>query len=155
VIVVEGEKCADAAAKIFPHSIVTTSPNGAVAAHKADWSPLRGRNVLLWPDNDEPGRSYMGAVAAELVPLGCHVRQVDAARLAEEFAEEGKTDKWDCADGLKRFTPEALREAAVESMTEPGPAPSDPAGARADPQADEVEEPTGSEPSGGVPPTSS
>ena len=45
VIVVEGEKSADAAAVIFPDYVVTTSPFGARAADKADWTPLHGRDV--------------------------------------------------------------------------------------------------------------
>lgn len=52
VLVVEGEKCASVEA---PGYVVTTWPGGAHAVHKADWSPLIGRSVVIWPDNDEPG----------------------------------------------------------------------------------------------------
>lgn len=38
VVVAEGEKAADAAARVFPKSITTTS-SGAQAAHKSDWTP--------------------------------------------------------------------------------------------------------------------
>ena len=55
VLVCEGEKAADAAQTLFPMHVCTTSPNGANSAHKADWSPLAGRNVILWPDNDTEG----------------------------------------------------------------------------------------------------
>jgi hypothetical protein len=116
VIVTEGEKAADAAARIFPKAISTTSPNGAKAAAKADWSPLRGRDVLLWPDNDEPGRAYMTEVAAVLMPLGCRVRVVDAARLADQFASEDKRAGWDAADALPMHEPEALRAAALATL---------------------------------------
>ena len=51
VIVVEGEKAADAAAKLFPELVATTPPHGALSPHKADWPPLRGRHVAVWPDN--------------------------------------------------------------------------------------------------------
>ena len=63
VLVVEGEKTADAAARLFPDHVVVTSSGGANAAGKADWSPLAGRRVVIWPDNDEPGRRYAGDVA--------------------------------------------------------------------------------------------
>ena len=53
VIVCEGEKAAEAAAKIFPDHVAVTSSNGAGAAKKADWSPLSRRRVTIWPDNDE------------------------------------------------------------------------------------------------------
>ncbi len=51
----EGEKAADTAQRIFPDHVAVTSPGGAKAAGKADWGPLAGRRVVIWPDNDEPG----------------------------------------------------------------------------------------------------
>ncbi|GIX08043.1 MAG: hypothetical protein KatS3mg115_2446 [Candidatus Poribacteria bacterium] len=64
VVVVEGEKVAEAAVKCG--LVGTTSSGGAQAAHKTDWSPLRGRTVILLPDNDEAGENYAQTVA-ELV----------------------------------------------------------------------------------------
>ena len=55
VLVVEGEKAADAAAKLFPDHVAVTSSGGSNAAGKADWSPLAGRQVVIWPDRDAPG----------------------------------------------------------------------------------------------------
>src|SRR5262249_29303755 len=46
--------------------LTTTSPHGAQAADRADWTPLAGRDVLILPDNDAPGESYAGHVAALL-----------------------------------------------------------------------------------------
>lgn len=63
VLVVEGEKASDAATALFPDHVVITSPGGSNAAGNADWSPLKGRNVTIWPDHDEPGRKYADAVA--------------------------------------------------------------------------------------------
>src|ERR1700724_1881136 len=40
VVIVEGEKCAEAAGALFPESVVTTSSGGSNAAGKTDWSPL-------------------------------------------------------------------------------------------------------------------
>ena len=40
VLVVEGEKAADAAAKRFDSYVVVTSPGGSNAARKADWTDL-------------------------------------------------------------------------------------------------------------------
>lgn len=60
VVVVEGEKAADALIHLrFP---ATTSAGGASNAKGADWSVLNGKNIILWPDNDGPGRSYMKQV---------------------------------------------------------------------------------------------
>jgi hypothetical protein len=74
VLVVEGEKCVH---RLHDAGFVaTTSPGGAGKAQYADWSPLAGKTVYLWPDNDPPnakgertGISHMRAVAAILERL--------------------------------------------------------------------------------------
>ena len=52
VMVVEGEKTADAAQKLFPHVAVMTWHGGANAVNEHDWAPLAGRRVILCPDGD-------------------------------------------------------------------------------------------------------
>ena len=52
VLIVEGEKTADAAEKLYPHVVVTTWPGGTNAIHFVNWDILKNRNILLWPDND-------------------------------------------------------------------------------------------------------
>lgn len=52
VLLVEGEKCADAAAALLPEFAVVSWPGGGKAVKKCDWSPLAGRNVIAWPDAD-------------------------------------------------------------------------------------------------------
>lgn len=67
VVVVEGEKCVHA---LQAQGITaTTSPGGAKNAANADWSPLAGKSVVLWPDSDENGRKYMEDVEAILQTL--------------------------------------------------------------------------------------
>lgn len=63
VIVVEGEKACDAAARIFPDCLCVTSLNGALAARHTDWSPLSDRDVIIAPDVDESGARYAQDVA--------------------------------------------------------------------------------------------
>ena len=67
IVVVEGEKCADAARSIG--LTVTTSAGGALAAAKADWRPLAGKDVWIIPDNDPAGRKYAAAVTGRLATL--------------------------------------------------------------------------------------
>ena len=62
VVVVEGEKCASAAAKVFADRAVTTWAGGAGAWPQTNWSPLAGRNVLLLADADEAGRRAMSDI---------------------------------------------------------------------------------------------
>src|SRR5262249_14347493 len=52
VLVVEGEKSADAAGALLAGFVAVSAPNGAKSADKADWSPLKGRAITIWPDAD-------------------------------------------------------------------------------------------------------
>lgn len=94
VLLVEGEKTSDAARKLFPDLIVTTWSGGAKAISKTDWRALAGRDVTLFPDNDEPGRKAMDTVASSLRSQGCTVRRVDISKLGK--LPEG----WDIADAV-------------------------------------------------------
>lgn len=78
VIVCEGESCADALAGL---GLLATTSGGADSADRADWRPLAGREVLIWPDNDDAGARYGAAVADRLRALECRVRVVDVAAL--------------------------------------------------------------------------
>lgn len=95
VLIVEGEKTADAAAALLPDFVVVSWPGGSNAVAKVDWSPLAKRIVTVFPDYDEPGRVAArkvaklalaaGAVTADVVSLpdGLPV----AWDLADEFPE--------------------------------------------------------------------
>ncbi|MBX3629327.1 MAG: hypothetical protein KF908_05310 [Nitrosomonas sp.] len=53
VLLVEGEKCADAArAVIGDRFVIVTWPGGGKAVGKIDWRPLGGRKVFAWADCD-------------------------------------------------------------------------------------------------------
>ncbi|MCL2298371.1 MAG: hypothetical protein FWC38_00795 [Proteobacteria bacterium] len=94
VVVVEGEKCADALYGVLPERPAVTWPGGCRADDKADWSPLAGRDVIVWPDFDDPGRAAARRIAKMLAALGCKVRVVDVP------AEEGRSAGWDVADAV-------------------------------------------------------
>lgn len=117
VIVVEGEKCADAASEIFPDYVSTTSSGGASAVSKTDWTPLAGRDVIIWRDADEPGLKYENDVADILAKFGCKVRVVDAMTLASMHPDGGTRDPaecWDCDDALEEWENlPALRKAVL------------------------------------------
>lgn len=91
VLVVEGEKAADAAAKLYPKAIVTTWPSGCKAIDKADWSPLIGRRVILWPDADAVGQQAMDRLAQLLLRL-----PVDRVQMVTPPADS--PEGWDLAD---------------------------------------------------------
>ena len=128
VVIVEGEKAADAAAAIFPRSICSTSPNGSNAIAQTDWSPLAGRRVLIWPDRDAPGAKYAADAAAILDGLNCEISIIDAmalARLTPDGVTRVAPPAWDAADALDdwRGKLDALRKHAVALATpyEAGP----------------------------------
>lgn len=78
VMLVEGEKACDAARVIAGTVyVVMTWPNGAKAVGKADWTPLSGRKVLIWPDADEPGIKAAYEIAALLAPMCPEVKLLD------------------------------------------------------------------------------
>jgi putative DNA primase/helicase len=88
VLAVEGEKAADAAQALLPSYVAVAWPGGSQSWHKAGWEPLRGRQVLLWPDNDAPGIECMDKLAALLADpkgLACIVRVIDPNRMPDGF----------------------------------------------------------------------
>jgi hypothetical protein len=106
VLVVEGEKCADVATAELPHLACVSWPGGCKAVAKADWSPLAGRDVIIWPDCDsqknkageylpfaeQPGMAAANRIADKLLTLGCRVWLMDIAKPGE------KPSGWDVAD---------------------------------------------------------
>lgn len=90
VWIVEGEACVDALTKL---GLVATTSGSADSAGSADWMPLRGRSVRLWPDHDAPGAKYAEAVAERLCALGCMVERLTIESL-------GLPDKGDCVDWI-------------------------------------------------------
>ena len=91
VLVVEGEKAADAAQERFPEFVVVTWAGGSKAAAKSGWGSLAGREVIVWPDADAPGASAAEAVGALALKAG-------AASVAQVKLPAGLPAGWDLAD---------------------------------------------------------
>ncbi|WP_323845299.1 DUF927 domain-containing protein [Microbulbifer magnicolonia] len=89
VLLSEGEKAADAAAALLPDYVCMSWPGGSKALGKADFKPLRGRQVALWPDNDEAGTGCMQKLAAMLHGLGCAVSLVRLQALGDSWPVKG------------------------------------------------------------------
>lgn len=60
---------------------------------KTDLSPLKGKDIILWPDNDEPGRKYADNVAEALLKL-----PVSSLKITPLTPD--KPAKWDAADAV-------------------------------------------------------
>lgn len=96
VLMVEGEKAADAAQAIFPQLVVMTWVGGAKAVKHADFKPLQGRKIILCPDNDAPGAAAMLDVAYAL-PNDCQLRWCNPPVDAEagwDFADADLNKDW-------------------------------------------------------------
>ncbi len=112
VVVVEGEKAAEAARILLPGYVVTTSANGSKSPKKTDWSPLTGRNILLWPDTDRPGEQYVRAVAGLVNGnfrfISFQDRHVEKDQEGNwKVAPSGAPEGYDAADLLQEgITPE-------------------------------------------------
>ncbi|MBY0508672.1 MAG: hypothetical protein K2P94_00840 [Rhodospirillaceae bacterium] len=91
VLICEGEKSADAAQARLPNSVCITWMGGTGGHEKADWSPLKGRSVCIWPDNDDAGRD-----AAEGVALCCLDAGAESVSIVD--LPTGLPKKWDLAD---------------------------------------------------------
>lgn len=94
VLVVEGEKCVDAYRGIDSATPTITWPGGSNAVEQADWEPLRGRRVVLWPDADAPGIKAMQKLSELLIAKGCEVKIVSV----ENCDQAG----WDVADAISQ-----------------------------------------------------
>jgi hypothetical protein len=90
VFVVEGEKDADNLVSLG--LTATTNPGGAGKWRSQYSEVLRGRNVVLLPDNDKPGRSHMEDVARSLTGLAHSVKLISLPNLPQ---------KGDVSDWLK------------------------------------------------------
>ncbi|WP_174624944.1 DUF6371 domain-containing protein [Candidatus Methylobacter favarea] len=119
VLIVEGEKCADAAAKQLPDLLCLTWPGGCKAVAKTDWMPLAGRKIIIWPDCDaqqdktglllpedqQPGAMAANQIAAILQALGCRVWMITLPLPGE------KKHGWDVADAIDEgLTGASLRD---------------------------------------------
>jgi len=115
ILIVEGEKAAVAAAELLsPVWVVTTWQGGAAAVAKADWSPLAGRDVTIWPDHDGPGFKAGEEIIATLRTVAASLRVIDTTG-------DDLPDGWDAADaisgGLTRATFGPWAQARVKPVT--------------------------------------
>lgn len=103
VLVVEGEKCRAAGAGAWPQYAVVCWPGGTHGIGKVDWRPLSGRDVVLWPDADEPGRRAMLGHcndAGDFRPGVAHYAARAGARSLRMIETAGRPQGWDVADAL-------------------------------------------------------
>ena len=85
VYVVEGEK--DVHAVESTGAVATTSPMGAASAHKTDWTPLAGADVVVVADRDDKGADYARTVVGILRDIGAASVRTVEARTGKDAAD--------------------------------------------------------------------
>jgi hypothetical protein len=90
--VTEGELCVDMLNKL---GLLATTSGSSDSVATADWTPLKNKKIIIWPDNDESGYKYAKAVTKKLIELGCDIRWIDVQQLH-------LNQKEDCVDWLEK-----------------------------------------------------
>lgn len=111
VVITEGEKACDAARELLPDHAVVTSPNGSKSAGKADWTALKGRRVVVWPDADDAGQNYARAIVKLATAAG-------VAAIGVVDVPDGKIEGWDAADARDEGMTEKEAEAFVRRLVD-------------------------------------
>lgn len=91
VLIVEGEKTADAGIKLFPDFNVITWMGGAQAIKTVVLDILKGKDIYFMPDNDEPSFNAMQLLSERLEGIASKIRLVDVRKL-------DVSKGWDIAD---------------------------------------------------------
>ncbi|NRB10503.1 MAG: hypothetical protein HRU35_02665 [Rickettsiaceae bacterium] len=103
VLIVGDEKAADKASKLFPEYSVISWFGGSKTAEEVDWTQLKGRNVIIWPDNDPAGIRAGFLISENLKNLrstNCYLLEIERLWL-----DQKKYKGWNLSkklpDGLK------------------------------------------------------
>jgi hypothetical protein len=124
IYLVEGEKAADALASIG--AVATTSHTGAGSWPTEITQYFTGANVVVIPDNDEPGISYARRAIAHLLPVAKSIRYLDLNLMME--GDDAYEWVYDMA-GTRKELAELAKQAPVITVrpkqAEPQPEPSE------------------------------
>ena len=96
IIWVEGEKCADDLNSLGHTATCHLGGAGMLSVRSApsyDFSPLQGKQVILWPDNDSAGVKVAKLVQDLATKAG-------ATSVTMLTPPRGKPDKWDASDAI-------------------------------------------------------
>ncbi len=96
VIWVEGEKCADALNELGFTATCTMGGAGMLSRKSAsqfDFSPLHGKELTIWPDNDTAGKKVAELVQDLAMNAG-------ARSVTMLTPPAGKPERWDAADAI-------------------------------------------------------
>ncbi len=116
VLILEGEKKADAATRLLTSWVSTSAAGGAASAGQSDWSPLRGRDAAVWPDADEPGATFAQTVAKLAIEAGASRVRILKVQALEALRGSPLPKGWDIADASE----EGIAADAIAAMLDRG-----------------------------------
>ena len=129
ILIVEGEKSAEAAKLLFPELVATTSSGGAQSVKKTEWFWLQGRDIIIAPDEGKAGGQYLEKVIKTLTKYGVdNVKILEPRTLGDYIVKDGvytkRTDPlphgYDLADSLAEgWTPELIQQAQLDKQFYP------------------------------------
>lgn len=115
IFVVEGEKDAD---NLAAHGLTATTNAIGAGKWKPEYNPyLKGADVVILPDNDEPGREHARVVARELGPFAKRIKVVDIPNLPPKGDVSDWLQNGGTLEQLKALV-EATAEYHVDDDTE-------------------------------------
>jgi putative DNA primase/helicase len=137
VMLVHGNTAAEAAQAFLRAWCVTT---WAGDPELVDWKPLRGRDVVIWPDNADDSLQASMIIAVLLHGVASRVRVIDPTRQPEGWnARDAADAEWDadrvvswCKANITEMAPTVV--AALEPVPEPEPPEPPPPPPREPPQ---------------------
>ena len=112
VVWVEGEKALRALAKVG--IVAATTPGGAKNIEQCDITPLAGKKIILWPDNDEAGIGYSKKGNTMLEALEPLPRPYWLSPDVLELPERG--DAFDFIARFHGWTPDEIRGAVEDAL---------------------------------------
>jgi 5S rRNA maturation endonuclease (ribonuclease M5) len=120
VFLTEGERDTDALVRL---GLVATTNLGGAGKWRPEYSEaLRGRVVIILPDNDSAGRAHARQVAAALVGIAAHVHVLELPNLPEK----GDVSDWLAAGGTRAQLEALAAEPAPPAPATPAAAPAPP-----------------------------
>lgn len=123
VLIVEGEKDADRLAAL---GFLATTNLGGAGKWRAEYSEaLTGHDVVILPDNDDPGRKHAQGVAASLAALASRVRIVELPSLLPKGDVSDWLDAGGTRDGLLALIEAAGSGEPVSGQQDGAPAPAE------------------------------
>lgn len=122
ILIVEGEKTADAARALLPEWVVLTWPGGTnrISTKHTDWSPVANRKsrIVLWPDADEAGTRAM-AQLADILLNRCEVVRPDPSWKKGWDLADGAAEGWGTAQTIEYLEGHLIKPTEAQEDTRP------------------------------------